>query len=115
MESVAEEFCVPGARRASIGAIGTKEVVRTLQPIWLTKTETTMRLRGRIERILDWATVSGYRQGDNPARWRGYLQHKLPKPGKKSVRIKHLAALPYKDMPAFMANGRSRRGSPQAR
>lgn len=54
-------------------------VMRTLEPIWLNKTETASRLRGRIEQVLDWAKVRGYRDGDNPARWRGHLDKLLPR------------------------------------
>src|SRR5579872_5003608 len=53
-------------------------VMKVLEPIWRTKPETASRLRGRIEAILDWATVRGYRQGDNPARWRGHFDKLLP-------------------------------------
>jgi integrase len=57
-------------------------VVRILEPIWSTKTETAVRLRGRIESVLDWCAVRGYRQADNPARWKGHLDKLLPKPAK---------------------------------
>ncbi len=53
-------------------------VMKVLEPIWASKTETASRLRGRIEAVLDWATVRGYRQGENPARWRGHLEALLP-------------------------------------
>jgi hypothetical protein len=56
-----------------VALVDTSLVVKVLSPIWQTKTETATRLRGRIESILDWATVSKYRQGDNPARWAGIL------------------------------------------
>ncbi len=77
-------------------------VMAVLDPIWLTKTETASRLRGRIEAILDWAQVRGLRKGDNPARWRGHLQKALPTI-KKSLRVQHHPALPFAEMPAFMA------------
>jgi hypothetical protein len=57
-------------------------VLRVLEPIWQHKTETAKRLRGRIENVLSWATVVGYRAGDNPARWKGNLSEILPKPAK---------------------------------
>jgi integrase len=77
-------------------------VMKVLEPIWATKTETASRLRGRIEAVLDWATVRGYRQGENPARWRGHLEALLP--ARSRVRkIQHHAALPYAELPAFMA------------
>jgi len=62
-------------------------------------------LRGRIEAILDWATVAGYRTGDNPARWSGHLEYLLAAPRKR--RVKHLAAMPWRDVPAFMAELRA--------
>ncbi len=77
-------------------------VMAALDPIWLTKTETASRLRGRIEAILDWAQVRGLRKGDNPARWRGHLQKALPTI-KKSLRVQHHPALPFAEIPAFMA------------
>src|SRR5262249_55474001 len=68
------------------------------------------RVRARIEAILDWATVRGYRQGDNPARWRGHLDQVLP--ARSSLaKTNHHAALPYADMPTFMAELRTRPGS----
>ena len=78
-----------------LAAIDTPAVLRVLQPIWTTKTETASRVRQRIEAVLDWATVSGHRpKGDNPARWRGHLDHVLPAPG-AIAKVKHHAALPW--------------------
>lgn len=82
-----------------VSTISTDDVLRVLKPIWQTKPETASRLRGRIERVLDFATVQGWRAGDNPARWRGHLDAILP-PAKKLMRGHH-AALPYRDVPAF--------------
>ena len=82
---------------------------RRLEPIWKTKTETAVRLRGRIESILDWATVRGYRHGLNPARWKGHLSVMLPAP-RKVANAEHHAALPYADMPGFMARLRAVEG-----
>ena len=75
--------------------------MKAIEPVWATKPETASRVRGRIERILDWAKVRGFRDGDNPARWRGHLDHLLPARGKIG-RVKHHAALPYAELPAFM-------------
>jgi len=75
--------------------------MKTLEPIWSTKTETASRVRGRIESVLDWATVRGYRTGENPARWKGHLDHLLPKRSKVQ-KVEHHAALPYAAAPAFM-------------
>jgi integrase len=76
-------------------------VIQALKPIWRTKTETAIRTRGRIERILDWARVSGFRTGENPARWRGHLDQLLPAPS-KIAKVEHHAALPYAEIGAFM-------------
>ena len=68
---------------------------------WTAKPETASRLRGRIEAILDWAKVRGYREGENPARWRGHLDKLLPVPAKVR-KVKHHASLPYSELPDFM-------------
>ena len=73
-----------------------------LTPIWQSKPETASRVRGRIERVLNSAKAEGYRAGENPAAWRGHLDATLPKPAK--LTRGHHAALPYGDMPAFMAD-----------
>jgi len=83
--------------------------MRVLEPLWEAKTETASRVRGRIEAVLDWATTRRYRQGDNPARWRGHLENLLPARSKVS-KIEHHAALPYAEMPAFMMALRAQEG-----
>lgn len=83
-----------------VAAVDTGLVLKILQPIWLAKPETAARIRGRIETILDFAKVSGWRAGENPARWKGHLQNALPARGKVAAVVHH-AALPYADMPAF--------------
>jgi integrase len=93
-----------------VGDVDTALVMRCLEPIWQMKTETASRLRGRIESVLSWATVHGYREGDNPARWRGHLQELLPAPSKIS-KVVHHPALPYNDMGAFMAEIRQQKGN----
>jgi integrase len=90
-----------------VNAVDTALVMRCLEPLWQTKQETASRLRGRIEAVLDWATVRGSRSGDNPARWRGHLD-KLLAPRKKNQ--KHHAALDFKQLPAFMTDLRKRDG-----
>jgi integrase len=85
-----------------VQAVDTTLVAKALQPIWQTKSETASRLRGRIEAVLDWAKTSGFRDGENPARWRGHLDNLLPAPGKVR-KVVHHAALPYAELPAFMA------------
>jgi integrase len=82
-------------------------VMKVLEPIWSTKPETASRVRGRIERVLDWAKVRGFRQGENPARWRGHLDMLLPVRSKVR-KVKHHAALPYSEIGAFMAALRTR-------
>ncbi|XYD08869.1 integrase arm-type DNA-binding domain-containing protein [Methylobacterium sp. NMS12] len=89
-----------------VSEVGTSDVLAALRPIWREKPETAGRVRGRIERILDAAKVEGHREGENPARWRGHLEHTLPKPGKLSRG--HHAALPYAEVPAFVALLRAR-------
>ena len=84
-------------------------VLRALEPIWHTKPETASRLRGRIEAVLDWATVRGLRTGDNPARWRGHLESLLPSRAKLQT-VEHHAALPYIEMAAFMVELRQQVG-----
>jgi integrase len=85
-----------------VQTIDTALVTKAIEPIWTAKPETAGRVRGRIEVILDWAATRGYRNGENPARWRGHLENLLPK--KNKVRqVVHHAALPYDELPAFMA------------
>src|SRR5262249_54822683 len=89
--------------------IDTSVVMRILQPIWIDKNETASRVRGRIETILDWARVNGHRSGDNPARWRGHLDHLLPARSKVH-KVEHQPALPYEQIPEFMAELRAQEG-----
>jgi integrase len=84
-------------------------VMQILEPLWTAKPETARRVRNRIELILDWAKVRGYRDGDNPARWRGHLDKLLPKPSKVR-KIQHHAALNYAELPAFMQELRAQEG-----
>src|SRR5262249_14531723 len=85
----------------SVQEIDVALVTKVLEPIWNVKPETAGRVRGRIETVLDWARVRGFRDGENPARWRGHLDHLLP--AKSKVRqVKHHAALPYDEVGAFM-------------
>jgi len=84
-------------------------ITKILEPIWATKTETASRVRGRIECVLDWATVHGYRDGENPARWKGHLDKILPKPSKVS-KVEHHAAIPHGEVAAFIAELHKRGG-----
>jgi integrase len=89
--------------------IDTTVVMQVIEPIWSEKPETANRLRGRIETVLDWATVRGYRQGENPARWRGHLDKLLP--ARSKVRkTRHHSALPYAELPDFMIKLRAQDG-----
>jgi integrase len=92
-----------------VDRIDTALVMKAVQPIWLEKTETASRVRGRIEAVLDWAATSGYRNGDNPARWRGHLENLLPKKSKVAP-VEHHAALDYREMGAFIADLRAIEG-----
>ncbi len=82
--------------------IDTALVLKALEPIWTTKPETASRVRGRIELVLDWAKARGYREGGNPAQWKGHLKNLLPAT-RKVAKVKHLAAMPYLELPSFMA------------
>jgi integrase len=93
-----------------VADVTTADVVRVLEPIWLTKTETATRLRGRIERVLAWAEVKGYRSGDNPAAWRGRLAELLPAPGKVAKADNH-PALALGDVAEWFAAVRAREGT----
>lgn len=84
-----------------VADIDTALIVRALSPIWEPKTETASRLRGRIESILGWATTSGYRTGDNPARWRGHLENLLASIP-KSARTRNHPSLEWSQVGAFM-------------
>jgi integrase len=92
-----------------IQAVDVALVMKVLEPIWASKPETASRVRGRVERVLDWAKVRGFRQGENPARWRGHLDALLPARGKVR-RVRHHAALPYDEIGTFMAELREREG-----
>jgi hypothetical protein len=89
-----------------IDRVDTTGILACLAPIWETKCETASRLRGRIERVLDAAKARGLRSGENPAAWRGNLKVLLPK--RKRLTRGHHPALPYVELPVFMADLRSR-------
>ena len=107
-------FVPSPARPAVIGslpvaAIDTVLVLKVLKPIWTTIPETARRVGNRIETVLDWATAHHYREGDNPARWDGRLEHALPA-RRKIAPVEHHAALPYVEIAAFMAKLRGDTG-----
>ena len=90
--------------------IDTATVLRILEPIWLDKTETASRLRGRIEAVLDYAAAKGLREGPNPARWKGNLALTLPAKRKVSP-VEHFPAIPVQDMPKFFKSLQEREGT----
>ncbi len=100
-----------------VAAIDTALVMRVVEPLWSTKPETASRLRGRIEAVLSWATVSGFRKGDNPAQWRGHLSELLPAASKAKAAVRattgreeHHAALAYAEIGAFLTELREQEG-----
>ncbi|MDE2184697.1 MAG: integrase arm-type DNA-binding domain-containing protein [Alphaproteobacteria bacterium] len=104
-----ETYAYPTIGDLPVQSIETGHISDILEPIWSTKAETAARVRGRIEVILDWAKVRGFRTGDNPARWRGHLDKLFP--ARSRVRkVKHHAALPYAELPAFMTLLRDENG-----
>lgn len=112
--STLETYANPVIGTLPVQAVDTGLVLRVLEPIWKTKTETATRVRSRMELVLDWAKVRGYRDGDNPARWRGHLDKMFPKRTKVAP-VEHHQALPYADIGALMKALRSRDGlSPKA-
>lgn len=104
------DYAYPIFEKLPIASIDTAMVMKVIEPIWLTKTETASRTRGRIESILDWATTRGYRDGLNPARWKGHLENLLPARS-KVTKVKHHAALPVNEVGEFMAELRSQNGT----
>jgi integrase len=103
------DFAFPTLGKLPVLAIDTALVLRVLEPIWQTKTETASRVRGRIEAVLDWAAARGFRQGENPARWRGHLENLLPKRSKVR-RVEHHATLPFTGIGPLMAELRRQEG-----
>ena len=95
-----ESYVFPTIGELSVQNVDLGLVLNILEPIWNLKTETASRIRQRIEVILDWARVRQYREGENPARWRGHLDKLLPSP-KKIQKVKHQPAMDYRDLPAF--------------
>jgi len=108
-ENTLATYAYPVFGDLPVATIDDALVLKVLIPIWESKTETATRLRGRIESVLDWATFSKFRQGENPARWKGHLDNSLAKPN-KVAKVKHHAALPYVEMGTFMADLRQRDG-----
>jgi integrase len=107
--STLKTYVSPVLGRLSVAEIETAHVRKVLDPVWHDKPETASRVRSRVEAVLAWSIVSGYRVGDNPARWRGHLDKLYP--AKSKLRpVRHQKALPYMEMPAFLAELRRRTG-----
>jgi integrase len=104
-----ETYAFPVIGELLVRDVDQPHIMQILEPIWNEKTETAVRLRGRLEKILDWATVSGYRTGLNPARWKGHLDTLLARP-KKVANAKHFPALPFIEIGAFMVELRKIEG-----
>jgi integrase len=99
----------PTLGKIDVREIDTALVVKALERVWKEAPETGSRLRGRIEAILSWCTVAGFRSGDNPAKWEDHLEHLLPKAQRQ---IEHHAALPWRETPQFMAQLHEISGAP---
>jgi integrase len=96
------KYACPILGTLPVAAIDTPLVLKVIKPLWVRIPETASRVRGRIESVLGWATVHHYRAGDNPARWKGHLEHALPARA-EVAKIKHHPALPYVQAGSFMA------------
>lgn len=101
-ESTIRTYVNPVVGKLPVDKVGVDHVMKVLEPIWTTKPETASRLRGRIEKILGWATAMKHRSGDNPAAWDGALSHLLP-PLSKVRKIEHHKAMDYRDVPKLMS------------
>jgi integrase len=100
-ERTLRAYAYPHIGTLPVQAVDTSLVLKALEPVWTEKPETASRLRGRIESILNWAKVRGLRSGENPARWKGHLDHLLPAKS-KIRRVKHHAAMPHANVPGFI-------------
>jgi integrase len=101
-ENTLATYASPVIGDKAVDTITLVDIKKILTPIWSKKYETASRLRGRIESVLGWATVHELRTGDNPARWKGHLEHLLAKSSPALHAVKHHAALPYADIPSFI-------------
>jgi len=107
--STLDTYAAPILGKMNVAHIAMPDVLRVLEPIWAEKTETASRLRGRIEAVLSWSTVAGFRTGDNPARWTGNLKELLPKPSAVAAKDNQ-PALSLADLPGWFAELRKREG-----
>lgn len=109
-ENTLATYASPVIGSLPVAEITTALVLRILEPLWASKTETASRLRGRIEKILGWCKTQGYREGDNPATWRGHLANLLSAP-QKTKNVEHHPALPWREIGAFMKELRTMSGT----
>jgi integrase len=107
--STLRDYVLPAIGDLPVGSIDTGAVMKIIEPLWREKTETASRVRGRIEAVLDYAKARRWREGENPARWRGHLDQMLPKRS-KAQRVEHHAALPWREIGAFMQRLRQNSG-----
>lgn len=105
-----DTYANPVLGKLSVDMITQTHILEILEPIWNKKTETATRLRGRLERILSWAKVHGYRTGENPARWKDHLEVMLPSPESLGPR-RHHPAMPYAQLATFMVDLRQMKGT----
>ncbi|ALQ51148.1 tyrosine-type recombinase/integrase [Nitrosomonas ureae] len=109
-QTTLETYAFPVIGSMRVDSVELPHIVQVLEPLWITKTETATRVRGRIESVLTWAKVSGYRTGENPARWKDNLDGVLPKPGKLK-KVQHHKAVPWKSAASFMVQLRKCEGT----
>jgi integrase len=104
-----ESYVYPKIGNLPVADVDLACVLSVVEPIWTLVPETARRVRNRVELVLDWATARGLRSGDNPARWRGLLESLLPEQ-RRAQAVKHLAAVPYQQVGAFMEKLRGQEG-----
>lgn len=109
-KSTLATYAGPVIGKLAVADVETDLVVKVLMPIWRSKTETAVRLRGRIESILDWAATRKFRHGENPARWKGHLENLLPDPNKIAP-VKNHPALPWREIPGFVQLMKEKEGA----
>ncbi|WP_345947039.1 integrase arm-type DNA-binding domain-containing protein [Bradyrhizobium sp. 174] len=107
--STLKTYAYPVIGKLPVAAVDKTLVLKIVQPVWQIKNQTASRVRGRIESVLDYARVNGWRENENPAAWSGNLEHALPAPG-TFTEVKHHAALPWPELPEFMTQLRQRDG-----
>ena len=108
--STLENHAFPKIGALPIGSIALPDILKVLEPIWQTKTETATRVRQRMESVFTWATVSKYREGENPARWTGNLKEVLPNPS-KIAKVVHHPGLPWAEIGGFMQALKGKQGT----